>query len=281
MTEASELQFEHEHERQQRLLQAIHAGSSGVNLLKAWVQPHCGTALDAVKASAQRGLAAYVAHAGATAERALVDAFPTVRALVGDETFGLMARAFWRQCPPVKGDLGWLGEGLPDFIAHDPQLADVPYLSDVARLDWALMRAETAPDVKVDLSSFHSLGEADGQDLCCVLSSGAALITSPWSIVTLWQVHQPTSASAGFEPALQALQDQVAQTAWVWRSGWKAQVRSVSGAEFAFLQALLQGASLRQALERAGESFDFAACLQQGIQQGWWAAVGRCSASVG
>jgi hypothetical protein len=288
VTGAAELQWEHE--RQQRLLQAIHVGGgsgvgSGVGsasgLLKGWVQSHLGTSSDVVMASAQRGLAAYVAHAGATAERALVAAFPTVRALVGEETFGLMARAFWHQHPPVKGDLGWCGEALPIFIAHDPQLADVPYLSDVARLDWALMRAETAPDVAVDLSSFHALSEADPQDLGCVLSSGVALIESAWPIVTLWHGHQQTSSTLGLGPAMQALQDQLAQTAWVWRSGWKAQVRAVSGSEVLFLQALLQGASLSQALGQAGDGFDFAACLQQGIQQGWWAAVSRRSAPVG
>ncbi len=279
MTVAPELQLEHE--RQQRLLQAIHACGSGSSLLKGWVQPHLGSSCDLAMASAQRGLAAYVAHAGATAERALVDAFPTVRALVGEETFGLMARALWRQYPPAKGDLGWFGEALPIFVAQDPQLADVPYLSDVARLDWALIRAETAPDVRVDLSSFHALSEADPQDLGCVLSSGVALIESTWPIVTLWQVHQQTSALPSLGPAMQALQDQVAQTAWVWRSGWKAQVRAVSGAEVPFLQALLQGASLSQALGQAGDGFDFAACLQQGIQQGWWAAVSRHSAPAG
>ena len=59
--------------RQQRLLQALWGGD--------------GQGLDA------RGLAAYRAHAAATAERALAAACPTVRQLVGDLEGGGADRA--------------------------------------------------------------------------------------------------------------------------------------------------------------------------------------------
>jgi Putative DNA-binding domain len=265
-------ELDRELERQQRLLQSIQSPGSG--LLQGWVRPYLGNHPEPV-ASAKSGLAAYVAHAGATAERALVAAYPTVQALVGDETFALMARALWRQYPPSRGDLGWFGEALPAFIASDEQLTDVPYLGDVARLDWALTRAESAPDVEADLSSFQALSDADPQVLWGVLSSGATLIESKWPIVTLWRAHQQAAGEDAFGLAKQALQDDVAETAWVWRSGWKAQVQSVSAAQARFLQALSERASLSQALSEAGDDFDFALCLQQGIQQGWWAAVGR------
>ena len=32
-------------------------------------------------------------------------------------------------------------------------------------------------------------------------------------------------------------------------------------------------ASLGEALDQAGEGFDFSACLQRGLQQGWWLGV--------
>ncbi len=265
--------LDRELERQQRLLQSIQSPGSG--LLQDWVRPHLGAIGEPAPATAKRGLAAYVAHAGATAERALAASFPTVQALVGDETFALMARALWRQHPPSRGDLGWFGEALPVFIAGDEQLADVPYLCDVARLDWAISRADSALDVEADLSSFHALSDTDPQALGAVLSAGAALIDSKWPIVTLWRAHQVVAAADGdaFGLAKQALQDQVAETAWVWRSGWKAQVQTVPAAQMRFLQALLERASLSQALSEAGDGFDFAPCLQQGIQEGWWAAV--------
>ena len=37
--------------------------------------------------------------------------------------------------PPLQGDVATWGVGLPDFIAAGQQLADEPYLADVARLE--------------------------------------------------------------------------------------------------------------------------------------------------
>ncbi len=271
--------LQRERDRQQRLLQAIQAPGSLLGL-QGWVR---GTekvgepAVGPSHAQAQRGLAAYVAHAGATAERALAAAYPTVQALVGDEAFALLARALWRRHPPARGDLAWFGETLPGFIAEDEQLADVPYLCDVARLDWSLARAESAADRAADAASFHLLTEADPQELCALLSPGCALIQSPWPIVTVWQAHQPAAAppSDAFAAARQALQDNVAETAWVWRAGWKARACAVAQDTARFLRAAMEQASLGQALSEAGEGFDFARCLQDGLQQGWWLGVRR------
>lgn len=99
------------------------------------------------RATPAQALAAYRGNAGATAERALGGAFPTVAALVGREAFAALAWHFWHEHPPERGDLGEWGADLPDFIASREQLADVPYLPDSARLDWAVHRATRAADL--------------------------------------------------------------------------------------------------------------------------------------
>jgi len=109
----------------------------------------------------QRGLAAYRTNANALAERALQAAFPVVAELIGFESFALMARQFWHRHPPERGDLAWWGAALPDFLAHDPQLADVPYLADVARVEWALHRIASAADAPVQPASFELLNQQD------------------------------------------------------------------------------------------------------------------------
>jgi hypothetical protein len=74
---------------------------------------------------------------------------PTVQQLVGDAAFGVIARALWQAHPPLAGDLAEWGGALPDWLAADPALADEPHLADVARVDLALHRAESAADVHV------------------------------------------------------------------------------------------------------------------------------------
>ncbi|MES2890142.1 MAG: DNA-binding domain-containing protein [Pseudomonadota bacterium] len=265
-------EWQRELERQQRLLEAIQSTGSFA-ALDGWAAV---SAPAARTATTQRRLGAYVAHAGATAERVLSAAYPTVQALVGDEAFALLARALWRRHPPQRGDVGWFGEALPVFIAGDEQLADVPYLSDVARLEWALARAESAADATPDTASFQWLTEVDPEALHAVLAPGAALIPSVWPIHTVWQAHQASADEPErFAAARTALQAQVGETAWVWRAGWKARACSVGAADARFLQALTEQASLGQALNEAGADFDFAACLQLGLTQGWWLGMRR------
>ncbi|MBL0094465.1 MAG: putative DNA-binding domain-containing protein [Piscinibacter sp.] len=60
-------------------------------------------------ARAERGLAAYRANASALAERALAAACPTLQAMLGEADFAALARAFWRDHPPQRGDLGEWG----------------------------------------------------------------------------------------------------------------------------------------------------------------------------
>src|SRR5690242_17624053 len=141
----NEAELQRERERQQALLSSLLTRDE--RGLQGW--------LSHAAARTQRGMQAYQANAGASAERALAASFPTVQALMGEESFAAMARAFWHANPPLRGDLAWFGEALPAFIADSEQLADVPYLSDVARLDWLLALAERAADAKTDPTTLN------------------------------------------------------------------------------------------------------------------------------
>ena len=96
---------------------------------------------------AEQGSTHIAATPSAIAERALAAAFPTVQQLIGEASFTQLARVFWHRQPPRCGDLARYGETLTDWIADDPRLAPEPYLSDVARVDWAVHTIEHAADV--------------------------------------------------------------------------------------------------------------------------------------
>jgi hypothetical protein len=259
-------------ERQQRLLRAIRAPSDQTDL-RGWVtDPLQGRGGAAGKAP--RGLLAYAANAAALAERALAANYPTVQALIGEDAFAGLARAVWHRKPPSRGDLAWFSEALPEFLSHEAQLVDLPYLSDVARLDWALARAELAADVQPEPSSFEALARQDPGELFAVLAPGVDLLESAWPIVSVWEAHhRPASVADPFALVREAIEARRAQSGWVWRAGWRVQVGEVVPEDLKFLRALLRRASLAEALDQAGEGFDFSACLQRGLQQGWWLGV--------
>jgi hypothetical protein len=240
-----------EAERQQRLLQAL------------WSREDHGLA--------PAGLQAYRANAGAAAERALAAACPTVQQLLGDEAFAALARALWQRCPPQRGDLALWGGELPALLAEAEALRDEAYLADVARLDLAAHRAETAPDADLDPASLARLADGDPERLRLRLASGAVLIVSPHPVATIWLAHRSTGADR-FAPVRAAFDAGRGEIAFVWRRGWRGDVAVLDAAEAAFMQALLDGADLGTALD-AAPGLDFEAWLARALRAQWLADV--------
>jgi hypothetical protein len=220
----------------------------------------------------QRGLEAYQANAGALAERALTAVYPTLQQLVGAASFAALARVFWRQAPPVRGDVGEWGEGLAAFIDGDEQLADEPYLADVARLEWLLHAAERAPDAAPAPCGLERLAEADPATLRLVLRPGTAVVASVHPIVAIWQAHR-SHAEDRFAAVRAAFAAGVGETALVLRRGWKAEAQALPAAAASFTAAVLEGRSLAAALAAGGADFEFEPWLIDALAQGAIVAV--------
>lgn len=229
-----------------------------------------GTALQQLQAQldplARRGLMAYQANGHALAERSLLAAYPVIAQLIGNESFNALARDLWHHHPPQGGDLARWGDALPAFLATNKQLADLPCLADVARVEWALHRAASAQDADTDLPSFVRLTSEDPEALTLLLAPGTALITSAWPVVSLVTAHttgEPTLAEAG-----QRLRAGLGESAVVWRQGWRPCVEACPANALGVLQALLAGASLTNALDQAAGDFDFSDWLTHAVHSG-------------
>lgn len=223
-------------------------------------------------ARAQRGLAAYRANAGALAERALAATAPTVATMLGEQNFARLARELWAAHPPQRGDVAEWGVELPAWIAAQPDLAEWPWLADAARLDLALHAAERAADARLDAGSLSWLAEADPSQLTLSLMPGLAVLVSAWPVASIHAAHHDEGPDP-FAPVRAALAAGQGEAVCVARAGWRAVVHRLSNHDAAFMRGLLGGASLADALQAAGEGFDFAAWLQRAIAQSWLKAV--------
>lgn len=238
-------------------------------------------ALPALQALSVRGLAAYRANAQANAERALQAAYPVIAQLVGDTNFGFLARDFWQHHPPQRGDLGQWGGLLAQFLAASAQLADTPYLADVAQIEWALHTCATAADGTPDTASFTLLTQCEPDTLTFQLSPGASVLCSTYPAATLVLAHLALD-SGGLDhsyphthythhtlsEAFALLRAGTPQNALVWRHGYAPCVRALSGSEYTFTQAVCQGASLAHALNTAHADFDLSAWLLGQVRDG-------------
>ena len=216
-----------------------------------------------------RGLQVYQANRAVLAERTLASTFPVLTQLIGAESFEPLARHFWQQCPPTRGDMGQWGAQLPEFLDAAAQLADEPFLGDVARIEWALHRAASAPDAIMDAPSFALLADDTAQAVGLVLSPGTTTLASAWPVVSIVNAHrvgQPT-----LDVAAELLGQGRGEHALVWRKSFKPMLRELSEAQYQVIISLKKGETLEAALDHASRveaTFDFSTWLGQAVQTG-------------
>jgi hypothetical protein len=180
--------------------------------------------------------------------------FPTVDALVGDAFFDQAALAFVEERPPARACLTGYGSGFADFLARYDFAADLPYLPDVARLDFA-----------VEAVGGRSVDE-DGP----VLELGETVMILDASLRVL-RLAYPAAAirdalDDGDDEALAAIDlEPRAYAHALWRRPEGAAIRSLSRPSAAFLDALQGGASADAALAAALAETDDLSVLQSEI----------------
>lgn len=210
-------------------------------------------------------LALYRGNLSGAWDKALSSAYPVLKALVGDEYFAALARAYGRAYPSASGDLNRFGAHFADFLRAFPPAAEYPYFPDMARLEWALHRSHYADDAQpLDPARLAELTPEQLDAARLSLHPACSLIASAWAVAEVWQAHR-NGGDAHFpgEPAH-------CNCALVVRPQWKAGVLRLDRAAHAALLALGEGKTLGTALEAALEidaAFDFGAHLRQWLEQ--------------
>lgn len=266
-------------QQQQALLQALFAqpGSAAADVAQVALATLLNARNPKARTQSQRGLRAYQANGHASAEAALLAAYPVVAALLGAANFAPLARQLWHHFPPTCGDLAQWGNALPNFLQASHALAEAPYLADVARAEWALHRAASAPDAQPDLASFARLAHEPPEQLTLTLAPGTACADSRFPVVHLITAHQ--NAAPGQAPDLSAsaqrLRHGVGEHALVWRQGLRPRIAAVTPAVLALIRQLQRGAPLPDALNAAcppqdprADAFDFSVWLNAAVTDG-------------
>ncbi len=143
------------------------------------------------KLTSERRLEVYRHNVFTNLRGALGDIFPVVKRIVGEVFFLHAADQFIRAHPSRSGDLNQFGHEWPDFLAAYPHAEDLPYLADVARLEWAwhecFHAAEAAP---LDLARLAELPPEAHGSLVFGLHPAVRLAQSEFPILRIWQVNQ-------------------------------------------------------------------------------------------
>ena len=215
------------------------------------LRSHGGRTLDLI--------ALYRGNLIAAWQKALANAFPVVRTLVGDEFFDALARAYGHAHPSASGDLNRFGEHFAAFVADFEHTRELPYLGDVAALEWIVHRSHYAADA-IPVSR-HQIARLLPHELLAsrfALHPACAWLDSAYPAAQIWLAHQP-----GTEVALPDSLDR-GDIALVARPQWRVEVVRSSAGEIAALEKMRDGESLESAIKAALEEqrgFDFSRAL--------------------
>ncbi|MEM7504868.1 MAG: DNA-binding domain-containing protein [Pseudomonadota bacterium] len=181
---------------------------------------------------------------------ALGDVYPVVQQLVGEGFFGWLAHKFVAVHPSRSGNLHDFGAELPAFLESFEAAAELPYLPDVARIEWGWHAAFHAADVEpFPLEHLAAVPAEAHEHLRFAVRPGMTLVASAFPASEIWEAHQP-DGDADAEIDLGA----GAEWVLVLRNDHGVQVVRLAPGMYAMLEAMIAGATFGDACTYADES---------------------------
>ena len=170
--------------------------------------------------------------------------FPAVRRLVGDEFFANMAATYTRLEQPGSPILMLYGGGFPAFIDSFEPAADVPYLGDVARLEWLLHEATNAGDATpIGAAELSNVSPDAVAALRLKLHPSLRLFASVFPTLTIWELNTAPGEVTGQKLAGNA------EHALLLRPALDVEIRRIEPAFHDFCAQLQSGTTLAEAVE--------------------------------
>lgn len=125
---------------------------------------------------------------------ALAAVYPIVQKLVGEPFFGYLADAYIHQHPSTSGDIHDFGGMLPNFISSFPACDGLPYLADVAALEWAWHEVfHEKADPPLDLSRLAKVPPDETPRLRFLCQTASRLLHSRFPVLDIWLANQRDS----------------------------------------------------------------------------------------
>ena len=207
--------------------------------------------------------------------KALAASYPVVKRLTGATFFHDAVDTFVRAHPSRSGDLNIYGGELGEFLAAYPPASHLPYLRDVARLEWSIDEAQRASDApcvpEAVLAALATVTPERLPSLRLALHPSCRLLASPYPILRIWRTNQPDYAGDD-----RVMLEEGADTLLVRRGPDGVSIERIVPGTHAWLAALQRDAMLGASIESAQDAdatFDFGGALREHIAAGTIIAV--------
>jgi Putative DNA-binding domain len=171
---------------------------------------------------------------------ALKHTYPVCLALVGESCFNGLTKYYVTQQSESSVSIQAYGACFADFIDHFPSVDSVPYLADVARLEWGMSRASTGADASaIDFAGLARVTEAQQKNLCFQLPDNATLLASDYPVDRIWELHQTELMANPAAPTVNLPQGEVKLI--IWRKQLEVLCERLTQEQWFVLQAIQNG----------------------------------------
>lgn len=206
---------------------------------------------------------------------ALMATYPVVLKLVGEAFFRATAAIHVRQEPPTSPVLLYYGEGFPAFLDRFEPARTVPYLGDVARLEWAWTAAFHAADAApLDPAALGAVAPDALATTTLTPHPALHIVRSAYPIVSIYEANRCTA-----DPATADLPE-TGEDALVTRPDLDVEIRRLPPGGADFVATLANGEALgkaatagAEAAARRGADFDLAGNLGGILEAGAFCAL--------
>ncbi len=181
-----------------------------------------------------------------TSARGVIEAlrasYPTVEMLLGEEAFTQVALEFRRDQPPRGAVLSDYGREFAGFLRCQPWTCELPYIADVAWLDWLWLESFLAADLMAT-----PLGPSNISRIALHPAARFAWLATP--AMTIWLAHRDPWSMAEFEP------DWIEEGALFTRVGTGVRAEPIDAAQYRLLTACTVPASVADAVAAVAAEF--------------------------
>jgi hypothetical protein len=189
----------------------------------------------------------------------LKEDFPRVAAILGGDRAHAVISAYLAQHPSTHPSLRQLGCCFPDFLRNCQETAELPFLVDLAMLEWARLEVFDAPDAEpLRVEHLQSLTPEEWPGLTLRLIPALRVVQSEWPVHEIWQAAEAEDA-----PTLYELHPD-RTTLRVWRNGFSVYHTKIDALEYAVLTHVMAGESFAAvcgALESLLPAEETATCI--------------------
>lgn len=191
-------------------------------------------------------------------QKTLIEIYAVCYKLVGQDFFIAMANGYIEQHASTSPDLGDYGSQFPDWIENYKPAESVPYLADVARLEWAWQRLHHA--IENAPFDFSQLTE---ENITFFLPHESTLLSSRYPIARIFEVNQEDFQ----EDTTVILTADTHYYYLVWRKNLTRRVDVLTEVEWQLLSRIKAGTTLEKISHQFQETL--VTLLPRLVQQGW------------